>query len=210
MINSGRDPGMQPGQRPGWEPLITSAETKVHAGVMSRHRFHGDPTRFEVVAAFVADRFPAAHYVADVAGGQGMLARVLSKRYNLACEVVDPRGWTLRGVSARQEAYAADMADHYDLIIGLHPDEALRPVVESAAVRPVLVLPCCNFWSDSQRLSQDALLAAIRAHHEALGGTADPVSLAFRGPKNVGLVLDPPPAAPAPATVEETGPHSAG
>jgi hypothetical protein len=159
---------------------------------MSRHRFHGDPARFEVVAAFVADRFPTARYVADVAGGQGMLARVLSKRYNLTCEVVDPRGWSLRGILSRQEEYSAAMAEFYDLIIGLHPDEALRPVVESAAVRPVLVMPCCNFWSRSERLSQDGLLEVIRAHHESIGGAVDTVRLAFRGPKNVGLVLEPP------------------
>lgn len=159
---------------------------------MSRHRFHGDPARFEAVAAFVAGRFPAARHVADVAGGQGMLARVLRKRYNVACDVVDPRGWSLRGVSARQEEYSADMADYYDLIIGLHPDEALRPVVESAAVRPVLVVPCCNFWSDSDRLTQKDLLAAITTHQQALGGTADTVHLGFRGPKNTGLVLEPP------------------
>ena len=165
---------------------------------MSRHRFHGDPARFEVVAAFVADRFPTARYVADVAGGQGMLARVLTKRYNLACDVVDPRGWALRGISSRQEEYSADMADYYDLIVGLHPDEALRAVVESAAVRPVLVTPCCNFWSDSERLGQDDLLAAIRAHHERRGGAVDTVHLAFRGPKNIGLVLEPPVAETAP------------
>lgn len=160
---------------------------------MSRHCFHGDPARFEVVAAFVADRFPSARLVADVAGGQGMLARVLSKHHNIACDVVDPRGWSLRGVSARQEEYRADMADYYDLIIGLHPDEALRPVVESGAIRPVLVVPCCNFWSQSERLGQKDLLASISGHHEATGGVVDRVELAFRGPKNVGLVLQPPP-----------------
>lgn len=160
--------------------------------LMSRHRFHGDPARFDVVAAFVADRFPSARYVADVAGGQGMLARVLSKRYNLACDVVDPRGWSLRGVSSRQAEYSAEMADYYDVVVGLHPDEALRPVVESAVVRPVLVVPCCNFWSRDERLSQAELLAAISAHHEALGGVAETVELAFRGPKNVALVLEPP------------------
>ncbi|WP_020578759.1 hypothetical protein [Actinopolymorpha alba] len=159
---------------------------------MTRHRYHGDPARFEVVAAFVADRFPSARFVADVAGGQGMLARVLSKRYNVACEVVDPRGWSLRGVSARQAEYHADMADYYDLIIGLHPDEALRPVVESGAVRPVLVVPCCNFWSHSERLGQKDLLASISGHQEAIGGVVERAHLAFRGPKNIGLVLEPP------------------
>lgn len=159
---------------------------------MARHRFHGDPARFDVVAEFVAARFPRARYVADVAGGQGMLARRLAKRHGYSCEVIDPRGWALKGVPNRAEPYAAGMADYYDLIVGLHPDEALRPVVDSARVRPVLVVPCCNFWSRTQRLGRAELLAAIAAHHEGIGGGCEPVELAFRGPKNQGLVLLPP------------------
>ena len=64
---------------------------------MTRHRFHGDPARFEVVGRFIADRFPDARYVADVAGGQGMLTRILRKRFGFEAEVIDPRGWALRG-----------------------------------------------------------------------------------------------------------------
>lgn len=159
---------------------------------MTRHRFHGDPARFDVLAGFVVERFPTAHYVADVAGGQGMLARILTKRFGLECEVVDPRGWTLKGVAHRGIEYTADLADYYDLVLGLHPDEALRPVVESAAVRPVVVVPCCNFWSRSERLGRDALLDAVAAHQQAIGGTTELVSFAFSGPKNTGLVLIPP------------------
>ncbi|MEX2395152.1 MAG: hypothetical protein WD826_11815, partial [Actinomycetota bacterium] len=72
---------------------------------MSRHRFHGDPERFAVTARFVADRFGrSVHHIADVAGGRGMLARVLTKKFNYDAEVVDPRGWALRGVEASAEA----------------------------------------------------------------------------------------------------------
>ena len=58
----------------------------------SRHRFHGDPERFDVLASFIDLRFgKTVRYLADVAGGQGMLTRILRKRYNYDCEVVDPR-----------------------------------------------------------------------------------------------------------------------
>src|SRR5262247_3006026 len=114
---------------------------------MTRHRFHGDPARFEVVARFIAERFPHVRYIADVAGGQGMLTRILRKKFGLEAEVIDPRGWTLKGVPGRAENYDAAAADYYDLVVGLHPDEALRAVVESASRTPVLVIPCCNFWS---------------------------------------------------------------
>jgi len=159
---------------------------------MARHRFHGDPARFEAVADFVAARFPDARTAADVAGGQGMLARCLSKRHNVACDVIDPRGWTLRGVSSRAEEYVAAMAEYYDVIVGLHPDEALREVVRSARTRPVVVIPCCNFWTRDRRLGRDELLDAISTDHLHAGGSADAVTFAFRGPKNEGLVLLPP------------------
>lgn len=161
-----------------------------HGGV-ARHRFHGDPQRFAAVADFVASRFPEARTAADVAGGQGMLARLLSKQHNVACDVIDPRGWVLRGVSGRAEEYAASMADYYDVVVGLHPDEALREVVASARVRPVVVIPCCNFWTRDRRLGRDELLTAIADDHGRSGGGVERVTFAFRGPKNEGLVLVP-------------------
>jgi hypothetical protein len=157
---------------------------------VASHRFHGDPRRFDAVADLVAARFPAARTAADVAGGQGMLARILTKRHNIDTEVVDPRGWVLRGVASRAEEYRAAMADFYDVVVGLHPDEALREVVASASTRPVVVVPCCNFWTRTERLGRDALLDAIATSHAAVGAV-ERVTLDFRGPKNTGLVLLP-------------------
>ncbi len=150
---------------------------------MSRHRCHGDPARFEVVAEFIAERFPHARYVADVGGGQGMLTRLLRKRLGLDAEVIDPRGWTLKGVPARVENFDASMAEYYDLVVGLHPDEALRSVVESAAKSAVLVIPCCNFWSHESRLGRDQLIEQISRFHNQRGGKSERVVLDFRGPE---------------------------
>jgi hypothetical protein len=159
---------------------------------MARHRFHGDPARFEAVASFIADRFPDARYVADVAGGQGMLTRILRKRFGYEAEVIDPRGWALKGVPARAEFYNPAMADYYDLVIGLHPDEALRSVVESAGKVSVLVVPCCNFWTRDSRLGRDELIEEIGAFHDYQGGMSERVTLPFSGPVNRGLILTPP------------------
>jgi hypothetical protein len=158
---------------------------------MARHRFHGDPARFEVVARFIADRFPGARYVADVAGGQGMLTRILRKRFGLEAEVIDPRGWALKGVPARAELYTPEMADYYDLVVGLHPDQALRSVVESAGNVAVLVVPCCNFWVRDRRLARDELIHEISEFHHSLGGISERVALEFSGPANQGLILRP-------------------
>lgn len=167
---------------------------------MARHRFHGDPDRFQAVADVVASRFPEARTAADVAGGQGMLARLLTKRHGIECDVIDPRGWVLRGIASRPEEYRSDMAPYYDVIVGLHPDEALRDVVASARLRPVVVVPCCNFWTRERKLGRDELLRSIADEHASTGGEVEHVTFAFRGPKNEGLVLQPATTVAASAT----------
>lgn len=161
-------------------------------GAQRRHRFHGDTARFGVVAKYVYDTYgKSVQYIADVAGGQGMLSRILRKRYNYDCEVIDPRGWTLKGVPARSEELDSTLAGYYDLIIGLHPDEATRAVAEAALVRPTILIPCCNFWSEN-KLGRDELVAAIAAFYREHNVRYDRVTFRFRGPKNIGLVSRPP------------------
>ena len=75
----------------------------------------GDEARFEEVARFVYERFGnSVHYIADVAGGQGMLSRILNKKYNYQAEVIDPRHYQVVGVQNRQCEYVSDMASYYD------------------------------------------------------------------------------------------------
>jgi hypothetical protein len=156
-----------------------------------QHTFHGDPRRFEVLAEYITERYgDDVRYVADVAGGQGMLARQLAKR-NYEPEVVDPRGRVLRGVRSRPEEFDRRMADYYDLVVGLHPDEATRAVAEAALVRPAIIVPCCNFWSE-ERLGRDELLDAIERYYADHGVGFERVTFDFRGPKNIGIVSEPP------------------
>ena len=158
---------------------------------MSRHRFHGDPGRFQAVASFIHDRYGrTVHTIADVAGGQGMLCRILRKKFNYESEVVDARGWTLKGVPCRQEDFDPSMADYYDLIIGLHPDEATRAVAQAALIRPTILIPCCNFWSEG-KLGRDELLEAIEDYYRKHYVAFERVPFSFRGPKNIGIVSEP-------------------
>ena len=159
---------------------------------MGRHRFYVDPTRFQVIADYIADRYwRSIHYIADVAGGQGMLARILSKQYNYDCEVIDPRAWVLRGVTHQASAFDPAFSTYYDLIVGLHPDGALREVAQAALARPVVLVPCCNFWSE-EKLGQADLLAAIEDFYQQHGVVYERVVFPFKGPKNIGLVSTPP------------------
>jgi hypothetical protein len=155
-------------------------------------RFHGDPDRFGAVAALVASAFGrSVRYVADVAGGQGQLARELRKRHGYEVEVVDPRPHRLRGVAGAAEQFTADRAAYYDLVVGLHPDEATREVVESAIVRPIVIVPCCNFWDRGRRLGRDALLNAIEGWLGERGVAHRREPLAFCGPMNIAIVTAP-------------------
>jgi hypothetical protein len=159
---------------------------------MSRHRFHGDPNRFNIVAEFIYNRYgKTIQYIADVAGGQGMLCRVLRKKYNYECEVVDPRGWTLRGVPGQALEFHPGAADYYDLIVGLHPDEATRAVAAAALTRPTIMIPCCNFWSE-EKLGRDELVEAIESYYRQHDVSFERVEFRFRGPKNIGIVSSPP------------------
>lgn len=157
-----------------------------------QHRFHGAQERFEVLADFINEEFgKSVYYIADVAGGQGLLTRFLNKKYNYECELVDPRGWVIKGVPNRQEEFRPSMADYYDLIVGLHPDEATRAVAEAALVRPTIVVPCCNFWSE-EKLGRDELVEAIEDYYRQHSISFRRVLFGFRGPKNVGIVSEPP------------------
>ena len=156
--------------------------------MLKGRRFHGDPARFEEIANFISDHFGRdVRYIADVAGGQGMLSRLLNK-HGYKAEVIDPRGWTLTGITSRQEEYLSSMADYYDLIVGLHPDEALHQVIESAKVRPVLVVPCCNFWDRTRKLGRDELLAEIEDYFTENKIPFTKVSFGFKGPNNRGFI----------------------
>jgi hypothetical protein len=159
---------------------------------MNRHRFHGDPLRFEVIADHIYEKFYRdVRYIADVAGGQGMLSRLLSKKYHYACEVVDPRGWVLKGVKNEAKKFDASQAMYYDLIVGLHPDEATRAIAEAAKFRPVLLIPCCNFWSE-EKLGREELLQAIEHFYSEHAISFERHTFPFKGPKNIGLISTPP------------------
>lgn len=172
---------------------------------------HGDDTRFERVASLIAERFPGARHVVDVAGGQGLLSRLLTKRHGFEAEVVDPRGNVLKGVAHQARPFSPSDADFYDLVVGLHPDGALRAVVESALVRPTLLVPCCNFWSDRAPpvaavaverraagrrpvvgMGLKDMIASIQRWYDEHHVGHEVVDLGFSGPYRIGFVTGPP------------------
>ena len=108
----------------------------------------------------------------------------------MTCELIDPRLTVLKGIEHRPEQFEPEMADYYDLLVGLHPDGALRQLGESALIRPAVIVPCCNFW-DEQRRGQDELLMAIEDFYRQHSVRFERIELDFKGPKNIAIVSEP-------------------
>lgn len=160
-------------------------------GLIKGHRFHGAPERFEVLADYIHFKYKKSiKYIADVAGGQGMLTRFLNKK-NYKSEVFDTREKVLVGVPHRKEEFKSFHANYYDLVVGLHPDEATRAVAEAAVFKPTIIIPCCNFWDKSKKLGRDALLTEISKYYDDKGVIYERVVFNFKSSKNIGLVSYP-------------------
>jgi hypothetical protein len=145
--------------------------------------------RFEVLAGFIYDTFGRdVLHIADVAGGQGLLSRLLNKKYNYQSTVIDPREYQLVGVENMRTEYKADLAGMFDLVVGLHPDEATRAVAESALVTNTICVPCCNFWDRTKKLGQKELVSAIEEYYKQNKIRYEVVTLGFKGPKNTALI----------------------
>lgn len=158
-----------------------------------KYDFHGDPERFQELANLISSKFGKdIQYIADVAGGQGMLSKLLNKKYNYISEVIDPRGWRIKGVPGREQIFNPDMASYYDLVIGLHPDEATRAVAISALFTKTILIPCCNFWDFQQRLGTVALVEAIEAFYKDNNVIYERIDLNIAGPKKIALITEPP------------------
>ena len=155
----------------------------------NQYKCHGDDSRFDEVAGFIYERYGnTIKYIADVAGGQGLLTKVLNKKYNYESEVIDPRQYQVKGVPNRQTEYLKEMADYYDIIIGLHPDEATRNVVESACMKPVLIIPCCNHWNKTKKLGAKELISEICTYLKSKHIEYEIIKFNFNGPKNIGIL----------------------
>ena len=167
-----------------------SSDSVRHGG-RRQVRCHGDARRFDAVVDLIRSRFGDARYIADVAGGQGVLSRLLTKKMNMTCEVIDPRGHVLKGVDNRAEEFDPAGSDYYDLVVGLHPDQAIRPVVEASVIRPTIVVPCCNFWVP-ERMALDDMLRDIGLWYQQHDVNAELIRLDFAGPYNRCFLTSPP------------------
>lgn len=108
----------------------------------------GDRNRFHLFADLIAQEFPdRAISIADVASGNGKLQAALRMRgYN------EITSWDRQRRNAKgRRGYRFGLFDYrnasraYDLVIGMHPDEATDQIILYAGKhgKPFVVCPCC-------------------------------------------------------------------
>jgi hypothetical protein len=106
----------------------------------------GDPNRFKITAEFIRKNFKPCT-VADVAGGKGLLSLELAK-FGFDCTVIEtnprPQNHSIKNLKGK---FTPQMAANFDLVVGLHPDQATHAICESAkAGHKVVLVPCCFYW----------------------------------------------------------------
>jgi hypothetical protein len=107
----------------------------------------GDRRRHSVFADWIAERWPDRSLrIADVAGGHGALQTKLWLRGYENVVTIDKRQkrWTERN-HYRYGLFAIEDAPAFDLLVGMHPDEA-SDLILAAALRyelPAAIVPCC-------------------------------------------------------------------
>jgi hypothetical protein len=105
----------------------------------------GDSLRFKVFANYIKINFPKVKSIADIAGGKGAL-QIELKKLGYTVTTYDKRHTRIsRNLSYKYAYFDNRVKDHYDLLVGMHPDEATDVIVTEAIKRniPFCVVPCC-------------------------------------------------------------------
>ena len=136
--------------------------------------------------------------ILDVAGGRGDLSFELSFKFGLKCVIIDPRPqkfrrWQLKLMNKigdnRKPLHIEGLFDEFffeqhkvnvediRLVIGLHPDEATEPLVDTALSNSLnfAVIPCCVFSQKfpHRRLKNNVEPVSYELFCEFLGEKSD-------------------------------------
>lgn len=104
----------------------------------------GDSRRFKVFADLIHQKFPDVEKIADVAGGKGTLQEELNK-FGYDVTTFDKNKDTSRKIKYVRKYFNENIEEEFDLLVGLHPDEATDIIIREASRRgiPFMICPCC-------------------------------------------------------------------
>jgi hypothetical protein len=116
----------------------------------------GDLRRFTVFADFIAEHVrDRSVRIADVAAGKGALTWALRERgfrHIVPFEPAPRRGGQVTRLGMQVRDFRPELAEGFDLLVGMHPDAATDCILDGAARSgaSVVVSPCCvrpNVWT---------------------------------------------------------------
>jgi hypothetical protein len=162
--------------------------------------------RFQLLAAWIAERFPPC-LLADVGGGKGLLAWLLLEA-GFRAEVIDPvdqplpsryrdlasgRQVRLGGGAAvprRRTAFSPELGRRYDLLVALHAHGANLALLETvaAAGTSCVLLPCCVVDEPAAPPPGRNWFLWLADQARDLGLEPEPFALNFRG-QSVGFAV---------------------
>lgn len=138
----------------------------------------GDPRRFNVMADAITQRWPDRGVrFADVAAGKGYLYAAMYQRGYRNGVCFDKRARKARRPYYEHRWFDRHVRDSFDLLLGMHPDEATDLIISEAARRrvPFAIVPCCARPTattfDGTDRDYDAWVAHLVGHAEGLGFT---------------------------------------
>ena len=112
----------------------------------------GDRKRFSIFSKEIFSKFPPNKYkrIADVAGGKGYLNYEL-KKMGYKVVTFDKRRRKRSGVTFVYRLFDKKIKDTFDLLVGMHPDEATDVIITESAKRriPFAIVPCCIKTTDT-------------------------------------------------------------
>jgi hypothetical protein len=109
----------------------------------------GAENRGELFSHFIVKNYPKAKRVLVIADGKGQVARKLANK-GISCHIIDPQkrweGKLHPLVTYEKDYFYFDKnIEKFDMIVGMHPDEATSEIVLYARKLeiPTAIVPCC-------------------------------------------------------------------
>jgi hypothetical protein len=154
----------------------------------------GDPKRFRLTSELIEQRFPDRQArIADVAGGKGQLQSFLRQAGYRNVLSIDRRNRYAKSRKGyRFGLFSFETLERFDLVVGLHADDATDHVVLYGRRWnvPWIVVPCCVRPSGAPFGARANDYHRWIAHLRKLGGgptVVETITLSMKG-RNVALV----------------------
>lgn len=136
----------------------------------------GDPRRFQVMADAIEKLWPDRETrYADIAAGKGYLHAALYQLGYRNGTCFDKRIRKARRPYYQYRWFDRHVRQDFDVLLGMHPDEATDVIISEAARRgvPFAIVPCCakptvtTYWDAKNDYT--AWVAHLRRHADNLG-----------------------------------------